>query len=179
MTPGCVTFETKSQVKRIEWDESAKTFILTIHLEGHDTMFKKLVMLMMVSMLVFSFTVPTLVEAKSSYKAPRKSFTPTDQQKAPSSNVSKNEPSNSTSKTPGATTPAKKPGFFSGGLMKGLLIGGMAGLLFGGLFGGMGALGHILGLLVNVLAVVALVVVIMKIVSFFRQRRKLNQYRER
>ncbi len=179
MTPGCGTSETKSQVKRIEWDESAKTFILTIHQEGHDTMFKKFVMLIMASMLVFSFTVPTLVEAKSSYKAPRKSYTPTNQQKAPSNNVSKNEPSNSTSKTPGTASPATKPGFFSGGLMKGLLIGGMAGLLFGGLFGGMGALGNILGLLVNVLAIVALVAVIMKVVSFFRQRRKLNQDQER
>ncbi|TXK76702.1 hypothetical protein [Paenibacillus sp. N3.4] len=138
-------------------------------------MFKKLVVLIMASMLVLSFTVPTLVEAKSSYKAPRKSYTPTQQQKAPANNVSKNEPSSSTAKTPGAATTPTKPGFFSGGLMKGMLIGGMAGLLFGGLFGGMGALGNILGLLVNVLAVVALIVVIMKIVTFFRQRRKSNQ----
>jgi predicted lipid-binding transport protein (Tim44 family) len=142
-------------------------------------MFKKLVMLIMASILVFSFTVPTLAEAKSSYKAPRKSYTPTDQQKTPTNNVSRNEPSGSTAKTPGAATPATKPGFFSGGLMRGLLIGGMAGLLFGGLFGGMGALGNILGLLVNVLAIVVLIVVIMKIVSFFRQRRKLNQDQKR
>ncbi|GFZ96610.1 hypothetical protein GCM10008018_48790 [Paenibacillus marchantiophytorum] len=138
-------------------------------------MFKKLVMLIMASMLVFSFTVPTLVEAKSSYKAPRKSYTPTEQQKAPANNVSKNEPSSSTTKTPGAATPTKKPGFFSGGLMKGLLIGGMAGLLFGGLFGGMGILGNILGLLVNVLAVVVLIVVVVKVISFFRNRKKTNQ----
>ncbi|MEW9701675.1 hypothetical protein [Paenibacillus sp. SI8] len=140
-------------------------------------MFKKLVMLLMASMLVFAITMPTLVEAKSSYKAPRKSYTPTEQQKAPANNVSKNEPSSSTAKTPGATTPVKKPGFFSGGLMRGLLIGGMAGLLFGGLFGGMGALGNILGLLVNVLAIVILIVVIMKIVSFFKQRRNRDPKR--
>ncbi|MBP1966877.1 hypothetical protein [Paenibacillus aceris] len=142
-------------------------------------MFKKFIMLIMASMLVFSFTVPTLVEAKTSYKAPRKSYTPTDQQKSPANNVSKNEPNSSTTKTPGAATSAAKPGFFSGGLMKGLLIGGVAGLLFGGLFGGLGALGNILGLLVNVLAIVVLVVMIMKIVSFFRQRRKLNRNHER
>jgi predicted lipid-binding transport protein (Tim44 family) len=59
--------------------------------------------------------------------------------------------------------------------MRGLLIGGMAGLLFGGLFGNMGGLGNILGLLVNVLAIYLLFVIIKNIVSYFIQRRKMNQ----
>jgi predicted lipid-binding transport protein (Tim44 family) len=137
-------------------------------------MFKKLAVLIMASMLVFSFTVPALVDAKASYKAPPKSYTPTQPQKAPTNNVTRNEPGSPTTKTPGATT-GTKPGFFSGGLMRGLLIGGMAGLLFGGLFGNMGGLGNILGLLVNVLAIYLLFVIIKNIVFYFIQRRKMNQ----
>jgi predicted lipid-binding transport protein (Tim44 family) len=146
---------------------------------GKNTMFKKLLVVMMASMLVFSVTAPNLVDAKKSYSSTKKNFAPTQPQKAPNNNVTSNQPGSPTSKAPGAATPAAKPGFFSGGLMKGLLIGGIAGMLFGGLFGGMGALGNILGLLVNVLAIVVLFVVIKKIVSYFIQRRKMNQEQKR
>jgi hypothetical protein len=133
-------------------------------------MLKKLLVLIMASMLVFSVTAPNLVDAKPSYRSPSKSFSPV--QKAPTNNVTSKQPASTTTKAPGAT--AAKPGFFSGGLMKGLLIGGIAGMLFGGMFGGMGAFGNILGLLVNVFAIFLLFVVIRNIVMYFINRRKLN-----
>ncbi|MFD0696758.1 hypothetical protein ACFQZT_22085 [Paenibacillus sp. GCM10027628] len=142
-------------------------------------MLKKIVLMLMASMLVFSFSVPMLVEAKTSFKAPRKSFTPAVQHKTSPHDVSKHEPAGTTTRTPGVTSPNAKPGFFSGGLMKGLLLGGLAGLLFGGLFGGMGALGHMLGLFVNILAIVLLFVLIKKVAAYFYQRRKMNQDPER
>ncbi|WP_090789271.1 hypothetical protein [Paenibacillus sp. GP183] len=129
-------------------------------------MLKKMLVLIMASMLLFSVSAPNLVDAKPSYKSGTKSFSPT--QKAPTSNVTPKQPASPT----GAAAP--KPGFFSGGLMKGLLIGGIAGMLFGGMFGGMGAFGNILGLLVNVFAIFLLFVVIRNIVMYFINRRKLN-----
>jgi hypothetical protein len=129
-------------------------------------MLKKLLVLIMASMLVFSVTAPNLVDAKPSYRSPSKSFSPV--QKAPTSNVTPKQPASPT----GAA--AAKPGFFSGGLMKGLLIGGIAGMLFGGMFGGMGSFGNILGLLVNVFAIFLLFVVIRSIVMYFINRRKLK-----
>jgi uncharacterized membrane protein len=131
-------------------------------------MLKKLLVLVMASMLVFSVTAPNLVDAKPSYKSPSKSFSPTQQQKAPTSNVTPKQPASPTGPA------AAKPGFFSGGLMKGLLIGGIAGMLFGGMFGGMGAMGNILGLLVNVLAIFFLFVIIRNIVMYFINRRRLK-----
>jgi predicted lipid-binding transport protein (Tim44 family) len=142
-------------------------------------MFKKMLVLIMASMLVFSFTIPNLVDARASYKAPRKSYTPTAPQKAPTNNVTRNQPGSPTSKTPGAATPATNRGFFSGGLMKGLLIGGLAGMLFGGMFGGLGAFGNILGLIVNVLAIYLLFVIIRSIISYFIQRKRTNQNQKR
>ncbi len=140
-------------------------------------MMKKMVMLLMACMLVFSFTAPNLVEAKTTYKAPKKSYTPTNPQKAPTDNVTRNDSGSPTAKTPAAATPPAKPGFFSGGLMKGIMIGGLAGLLFGSMFGNLGALGNILGLLVNVLAIFLLFVIIKNIVVYFRNKRKENQKR--
>jgi predicted lipid-binding transport protein (Tim44 family) len=141
-------------------------------------MFKKMVVLIMASMLVFSFVGPSLVvDAKSSYKSPKKSFTPTQPQKAPTDNVNRNQTGSPTSNTP-SVAPANR-GFFSGGLMKGLLIGGVAGMLFGGMFGGLGAFGNILGFLVNILAIFLLFVIIKSIVVYFVQRRKLNQNQKR
>ncbi|MFB6363313.1 hypothetical protein ACFCP7_04525 [Paenibacillus elgii] len=136
-------------------------------------MLKKLSLILMACMLVFSFTAPGMVDAKG-YKSSKKSYTPSSSNttQTPNNGVNKTEPA--ASKSP-AGTPATKPGFFSGGLMKGLMIGGLAGLLFGGLFGGMGFLGDLLGLLVNVLAVVVLFVVIRKIFVYFRDRKKLKE----
>jgi predicted lipid-binding transport protein (Tim44 family) len=138
-------------------------------------MFKKMLVLIMASMLVFSIALPSLeVDAKGTYKSPRKSFTPTTPQKAPTDNVTRNQPGSPTTKTPGVTTPNTNRGFFSGGIMKGLLIGGLAGMLFGGMFGGMGNFGNILGFLVNILAIYFLFVIIKSIVIYFINRKKLN-----
>ena len=135
-------------------------------------MFKRLLVLLMASMLVFSVTAPISVDAKSSYKSPKKSYTPTQPQKAPTDNVTRTDSGSPTTKTPGAAAPGTKPGFFSGGLMRGLLIGGLAGMLFGGLFGGLGFLGNLLGLLVNVFALVLLFILIRSVITYFINRRK-------
>ncbi|KEQ24311.1 hypothetical protein [Paenibacillus tyrfis] len=138
-------------------------------------MLKKLSLILMACMLVFSFTAPGMVDAKG-YKSSKKSYTPSSSNttQTPNNGINKTEPAASKSPTGTAATPAKKPGFFSGGLMKGLMIGGLAGLLFGSLFGGMGFLGDLLGLMVNVLAIVVLFVVIRKIFVYFRDRKKFN-----
>jgi predicted lipid-binding transport protein (Tim44 family) len=142
-------------------------------------MWKKLSMVMLALTIACSLSVVGVVDvadAAKSYRAPKKSFnsntTPNQ-----SSGVNKADPSTA-AKTPNATTnttTTAKPGFFSGGLMKGLLIGGFAGMLFGGLFGNMGVLGNILGLLFNVLVLVALVAVVIKIVQYFRNKRKFDE----
>jgi hypothetical protein len=157
----------------MEWASTAPYNFNNRKSGGMNIMFKKMLVLIMASMLVFSFTLPSLeVDAKPAYKSPRKSFTPTTPQKAPTDNVTRNQPGSPTTTTPGMTTPNR--GFFSGGLMKGLLIGGLAGMLFGGMFGGMGAFGNILGFLVNVLAIYFLFIIIKRIVVYFINRRKMN-----
>ncbi|SFL23714.1 hypothetical protein SAMN03159341_104183 [Paenibacillus sp. 1_12] len=138
-------------------------------------MWKKLSMIIMGFIIVFSFSAVNVADAAKSYKGPKKSIN-LDKTPNQNSGVNKADPSTAT-KTPNATTnpsTAAKPGFFSGGLMKGLLIGGLAGMLFGGLLGDLGGLGNILGMLVNVLAIAALVTGVIKIVQYFRNKRKLE-----
>ncbi|PZE21871.1 hypothetical protein [Paenibacillus xerothermodurans] len=141
-------------------------------------MFKKLSLLMMACAIAFSFSAADVVDAKpkSSYSSSKKSYAPSNSTtQTPNSGIDKNQP-NAATKAPGATNPAAatKPGFSAGGFMKGMLVGGLAGLLFGSLFANMGVLGSILGLLVNVMAIMAIIVLAVKLVQFFKNRRKFN-----
>jgi predicted lipid-binding transport protein (Tim44 family) len=141
-------------------------------------MFKKLALILVASMMIFSVTAPGMADAKSrgSYKSPKSSIKPeANKTTTPTNNATKPDAASSTKTTPTSpATAAQKPGFFSGGLMKGLLIGGLAGMLFGGLFGGLGALGNILGFLVNIAAIFVLVALVIRVVAYFRNRKKLN-----
>lgn len=133
-------------------------------------MWKKLSVLLVAITVLFAATAPAIVDAKG-VKTGKRSFNSNTQK----SNVTNN--STNTTKTPGSTT-TTKPGFFSGGsFMKGMMVGGLAGLLFGGLFGGMGFMGEILGLMVNLIAIFALIVLVMKIVDYFKKRRKPEEKR--
>jgi predicted lipid-binding transport protein (Tim44 family) len=138
---------------------------------------KKLLLIMMSSLLIFAVVTPTSsVDARGrSYKSPAGSFKqPAKPPAKQTDNVSKTKPTTPTS----PTTPAANRGFFSGGgLMRGLLIGGIAGMLFGGMFGNMGALGNIFGFIINILAIYFLFVIIRNIVVYFIQRRKTNEKR--
>jgi predicted lipid-binding transport protein (Tim44 family) len=136
---------------------------------------KKLLLVIMSSLLIFAIVTPSVVDAKGgrSYKSPSGSFKKPTKPDTTKDNVSKTKP---TTPTNGANTANR--GFFSGGgLMKGLLIGGIAGMLFGGMFGSMGALGNIFGLLINILAIYFLFVIIRNIVVYFINRRKANEKR--
>jgi predicted lipid-binding transport protein (Tim44 family) len=136
---------------------------------------KKLLLVIMSSLLIFAIVTPSAVDAKGgrSYKSPSGSFKNPTKPASPNDNVSKTKP---TAPTNGANTANR--GFFSGGgLMRGLLIGGIAGMLFGGMFGSMGALGNIFGLLINILAIYFLFVIIRNIVVYFINRRKANEKR--
>lgn len=144
-------------------------------------MLKRLSIIMMACVIAFSFsaTGAGVADAKG-YKSSKKSYNPSSNTtQTPNSGVNKADPA--ASKTPGATNPtqAAKPGFFSGGLMKGLLIGGIAGMLFGGLFGNLGMLGNILGLLINMMAIFAVVVLAIKLVHYFREKRKFKEQPKR
>ncbi|MFE5317301.1 hypothetical protein ACFQ88_01210 [Paenibacillus sp. NPDC056579] len=141
-------------------------------------MLKRLSIIMMAFVIAFSFsaTGAGVADAKG-YKSSKKSFNPSSNTtQTPNSGVNKADPAAAT-KTPGATNPttATKPGFFSGGLMKGLLIGGIAGMLFGGLFGNLGMLGNILGFLINMMAIFAVVVLVIRLVHYFREKRKFKE----
>jgi predicted lipid-binding transport protein (Tim44 family) len=134
---------------------------------------KKLLLVMMSSLLIFAVVTPSTIDAKGarSYKSPSGSFKQPTKPATTKDSVSKSQPAS-------PTTPTTNRGFFSGGgLMKGLLIGGIAGMLFGGMFGNMGALGNIFGLLINVLAIYFLFMIIRSIVVYFIQRRKTNPKR--
>lgn len=136
---------------------------------------KKLSMILVASMVAFSFitvTMPDQADAKRSYSSTKKSFSPSSGSTNQPRNNNINRNQSTTSNTPASTAAAQKPGFFSGGLMKGLMIGGLAGMLFGGLFGGMGFLGEMLGMMVNLLAVAALVLIVFRLIAFFRDRKK-------
>jgi predicted lipid-binding transport protein (Tim44 family) len=133
---------------------------------------KKLLLVMMSSLLIFAVVTPSTIDAKGSYKSPSGSFKQPTKPATSKDNISKTQPT-------APTTPTTNRGFFSGGgLMKGLLIGGIAGMLFGGMFGGMGALGNIFGFLINILAIYFLFMIIRSIVVYFIQRRKMNPKRD-
>lgn len=144
-------------------------------------MWKRLTIIMMACAVAFSFSAVGVADA-AKYKSPKKSYSPSNTTQTPNSGVNKNEPAASKQTTNGTTNPttATKPGFFSGGgFMKGMLIGGLAGMLFGGLFGNMGMLGNILGLLVNIMAIFAVIAIVVKLVQYFRDKRKFNNQPKR
>jgi predicted lipid-binding transport protein (Tim44 family) len=137
---------------------------------------KKLLLVLMSSLLVFAIVTPSAVDAKGikSYKSPSGSFKQPAKPATSNDNVSKTKP---TAPTTGINPTAKRGFFSGGGLMKGLLIGGMAGMLFGGMFGSMGAMGNIFGFLINILAIYFLFMIIRSIVVYFINRRKTNEKR--
>jgi predicted lipid-binding transport protein (Tim44 family) len=137
---------------------------------------KKLLLVIMSSLLIFAIVTPSVVDAKGarSYKSPSGSFKKPTQPASSKDNVSNTKPATPTN---GANTTANRGFFSGGGLMKGLLIGGIAGMLFGGMFGSMGALGNIFGLLINILAIYFLFVIIRNIIVYFINRRKANDKR--
>ncbi|QGQ96746.1 preprotein translocase subunit Tim44 [Paenibacillus psychroresistens] len=136
---------------------------------------KKLLLVIMSSLLIFAVVTPSVVDAKGrSYKSPSGSFKKPTAPAKSTDNVSNTKKTNPTN---GAATTANRGFFSGGGLMKGLLIGGIAGMLFGGMFGSMGALGNIFGLLINVLAIYFLFMIIRNIVVYFINRRKTNEKR--
>jgi predicted lipid-binding transport protein (Tim44 family) len=135
---------------------------------------KKLMLVILSSLLIFTIAAPTSVDARGigrSYKSPTGSFKQPTKPAAPKDNISKTQPGS-------PTTPTANRGFFSGGgLMRGLLIGGIAGMLFGGMFGNMGFMGNIFGFLINILAIYFLFIIIRNIVVYFIERRKTNTKR--
>jgi predicted lipid-binding transport protein (Tim44 family) len=137
---------------------------------------KKLLLVLMSSLLIFAIVTPSVVDARGvrSYKSPSGSFKQPTKPAVSKDNVSNTKP---TSPTNGANTTANRGFFSGGGLMKGLLIGGIAGMLFGSMFGGMGAMGNIFGFLINILAIYFLFMIIRSIVVYFINRRKTNEKR--
>jgi predicted lipid-binding transport protein (Tim44 family) len=137
---------------------------------------KKLLLVIMSSLLIFAVVTPSVVDAKGgrSYKSPSGSFKKPTAPAKSTDNVSNTKKTNPTN---GAATTANRGFFSGGGLMRGLLIGGIAGMLFGGMFGSMGALGNIFGLLINLLALYFLFRIIRNIVVYFINRRKSNEKR--
>jgi predicted lipid-binding transport protein (Tim44 family) len=144
--------------------------------EGMENM-KKIMLMLLACMLVFSFSAVNEADAKrgGAYRSGTKSFAPTKPQdnatKANTSNTSAN--TNAAKSTAATTATAQKGGLFSGGgFMKGLMIGGLAGLLFGSLFGDMGFLGQLLGLMINLMAIFLVVILAMRVYFYFKDRRK-------
>ena len=137
---------------------------------------KKLLLIIMSSLLIFAVVTPSVVDAKGarSYKSPSGSFKKPTKPATSNDNVSNTK---KTTPTNGASTTANRGFFSGGGLMRGLIIGGIAGMLFGGMFGGMGALGNIFGLLINILAIYFLFTIVRRIVVYFINRRKTNEKR--
>jgi predicted lipid-binding transport protein (Tim44 family) len=137
---------------------------------------KKLLLVLMSSLLIFALVTPSAVDAKGarSYKSPSGSFKQPTKPAASKDSVSNTKP---TAPTSGTNTTANRGFFSGGGLMKGLLIGGMAGMLFGGMFGSMGAMGNIFGFLINILAIYFMFMIIRSIVVYFINRRKTNEKR--
>jgi predicted lipid-binding transport protein (Tim44 family) len=136
---------------------------------------KKLLLILMSSLLIFAIVTPSAVDAKGgSYRSPSGSFKQPTKPATSKDNVSNSKP---TAPTNGANTTANRGFFSGGGLMKGLLIGGMAGMLFGGMFGSMGAMGNIFGFLINILAIYFMFMIIRSIFVYFINRRKTNEKR--
>jgi predicted lipid-binding transport protein (Tim44 family) len=146
---------------------------MLLHNNKRRIQMKKLLLVIMSSLLIFAIVLPTDADARGrSYRSPSGSFKQPTKPATSKDNISKTKPT-----TPAGAATGNR-GFFSGGsLMRGIMIGGIAGMLFGGMFGNMGALGNIFGFLINVLAIYFLFVIIRNIVVYFIQRRKTNDKR--
>lgn len=138
-------------------------------------MLKRLMLLMMVFTVFFTFTAPDFADARrGGFKSGTRSYNPTP--KKPSQSEYQNTTGSRTGTQAG--TPTTDRGFFSGGsFMRGMMIGGLAGLLFGGLFSNMGFFGNLLGLAVNLLAIYVIIVVAMALYRRFKNQPRHDNYR--
>lgn len=139
-------------------------------------MLKKMMLLMMVLTVFFTFTAPDFADARrgGGFKSGPRSYNPTP--KKPSQSEYQNTTGNRNKTQAG--TPTTNRGFFSGGsFMRGMMIGGLAGLLFGGLFSSMGFFGNLLGLAVNLLAIYVIVVAVAALYRRFKKQPRHDDYR--
>lgn len=140
-------------------------------------MWKKLSVMLLSAMLVFSFVGVDFADAKG-YRSPKRSIStpakPSNNATTPGAQTPNTgavkQPAASTTPAGGTAAAPKRGGFFGGGLMTGLF----AGMLFGSLFAGMGAFGNILGLLMNVLIIFAIIMAVRKLFAYFRNRNRYN-----
>ncbi|EOS57810.1 hypothetical protein [Paenibacillus barengoltzii] len=139
-------------------------------------MLKKMMLLMMVFTVFFTFTAPDFADARrgGGFKSGPRSYNPTP--KKPSQSEYQNTTGNRNKTQAG--TPTTNRGFFSGGsFMRGMMIGGLAGLLFGGIFSSMGFFGNLLGLAVNLLAIYVIVVAVAALYRRFKKQPRHDDYR--
>ncbi|EES73691.1 hypothetical protein ACL02P_02545 [Paenibacillus sp. MB22_1] len=138
-------------------------------------MLKRIMLLMMVFTVFFTFTAPDFADARrGGFKSGPRSYNPTP--KKPSQSEYQNTTGNRTGTQTG--TPTTNRGFFSGGsFMRGMMIGGLAGLLFGGLFSSMGFFGNLLGLAVNLLAIYVIIAAAMALYRRFKKQPRHDDYR--
>ncbi|MFD3449768.1 hypothetical protein ACFDTO_34915 [Microbacteriaceae bacterium 4G12] len=133
---------------------------------------KKIMQIIAAFTLVFatlSFVSVDQAMAKG-YKSGKKSYTPSQNQPAPSkqdTNINAKKTTPDTKTTNSKTTKSNK-----GSFVKGLLLGGLGGLLMGSLFSGLGSFGSVLAFLVNMLMFVGIIMIIRRAFIYFKQQRE-------